>query len=172
MPTDTLAGESRIIWREALCSAPFPQAASERLSTIISLWNPRACIGKPRSNDPGPRAPHRDVVWRRNTTCYPGRVDPVLELLWDDHNEAHINRHGVTIAEVTSLVFGSGPMVVVTSDEHRTGRREVFGITDAGRHLLVVTEAPTAMGRAYVVTARPMTDKERRVFEEKVGGDD
>jgi uncharacterized DUF497 family protein len=90
---------------------------------------------------------------------------------WDDHNQAHIARHGVTAAEVSSLIFGPGPLLVVISDEHRVGRREFYGQTESGRYLLAVTEAPTSMGLAYVVTSRPMSDRERRAFEERVKND-
>ena len=111
------------------------------------------------------------VVWQCHTTRYDFNVEEVTELLWDDHNQAHIARHGVTAAEVSSLIFGPGPLLVVISDEHRVGRREFYGRTESGRYLLAVTEAPTSMGLAYVVTSRPMSDRERRAFEERVKND-
>jgi uncharacterized DUF497 family protein len=98
-------------------------------------------------------------------------VEEVTELLWDDQNQAHIAHHGVTASEVTSLVFGPGPLLVVASDEHRIGRREFYGRTESGRYLVAVTDAPTSTGLAYVVTARPMSDRERRAFEERVKKD-
>lgn len=110
-------------------------------------------------------------VWHCRTTRYARTVEEVTELLWDDHNQAHIARHGVTAVEVTSLIFGLGPLVVVISDDHRVGRREFYGRTESGRYLLAVTEAPTSMGLAYVVTSRPMSDRERRAFDERVKND-
>lgn len=42
----------------------------------------------------------------------------------------------------------------------------VLGTSNEGRHLLVVV-AEAAGGRDFVVTARDMTDSERRLFREK-----
>jgi len=111
------------------------------------------------------------IVRHCHTTRYDLNVVDVTELLWDDHNQAHIARHDVTAAEVTSLIFGPGPLLVVISDEHRVGRREFYGRTEGGRYLLAVTDAPTSTGLAYVVTARPLSDRERRAFEERVKND-
>ena len=36
---------------------------------------------------------------------------------------------------------------------------------------MAVTDAPTSTGLAYVVTARPMSDRERRAFEERLRND-
>lgn len=86
-------------------------------------------------------------------------------LLWDEANEAHIARHKVTQREVVEAVFGAGA-VFALDDSHRRGRLLVFGTTATGRHLLVVLDEPTSSGTAYVVTARPMTTKERLEYEE------
>ena len=42
----------------------------------------------------------------------------------------------------------------------------MFGTTDTGRYLLVVL-AESIDGRAYVVTARDMTNAERQAFRRK-----
>lgn len=88
----------------------------------------------------------------------------VTELLWDEHNEAHIARHGVEPEEVEEVIMNP-----VTrwgrSDTHRPGRLIAFGRTAVGRALLVVLDAPAPGGRAYVVTARSMTSGELRDFE-------
>lgn len=86
-------------------------------------------------------------------------------LLWDEANEAHIARHQVSRSEVVEVVFGNGAIFAV-DDSHRRGRLLVFGATAAGRHLLVVLDEPTAAGAAYVVTARRMTAKESREYQE------
>ncbi len=98
-------------------------------------------------------------------------MEEVTELLWDDRNLAHVARHDVRAAEVNEVVFGTGPLIVIESNRHRAGRLELFGRTEAGRHLMVVTERPTLLGLAYVVTARPMSDAERRAFDRRVAGD-
>lgn len=89
----------------------------------------------------------------------------MTELLWDEANEAHIARHKVSRPEVVESVFGSGAIFAV-DDSHRRGRLLVFGVTTAGRPLVVVLDEPTTVGTAYVVTARPMTSQERREYEE------
>jgi uncharacterized DUF497 family protein len=89
----------------------------------------------------------------------------VSGLLWDEANEAHIARHEVSRQEVIQVVFGS-KSVFALDDSHRRGRLVVFGVTNAVRHLVVVLDEPTTTGTAYVVTARPMTTRERREYEE------
>jgi len=86
-------------------------------------------------------------------------------LLWDEVNEAHIGRHQVSRQEVVEVVFSTGAIFAV-DDSHRRDRLLVFGASAAGRHLVVVLDEPTTAGAAYVVTARPMTVKERREYEE------
>ena len=49
----------------------------------------------------------------------------------------------------------------------RDGTTVLFGQTHAGRYLLVVLAWSGADGRWYVVTARTMTDPERRVYNKK-----
>ena len=48
----------------------------------------------------------------------------------------------------------------------RDGATLLFGQTRAGRYLLVVL-ATSGDGRWHVVTARTMTDSERRIFKKK-----
>lgn len=87
------------------------------------------------------------------------------ELLWDEANEAHIARHQVSRQEIIDVVFDAGAIFAV-EDSHRRVRVVVFGVTETGRHLLVVLDEPTTTGTAYVVTARSMTANERREYEE------
>jgi uncharacterized DUF497 family protein len=86
--------------------------------------------------------------------------------MWDDHNITHIARHHVTVAEVEQVIAAPGT-VFQTSDTHRVGRIEAWGVVPGTRprHLLVILDRPTTAGDAYVVTARPMTTKERRSYE-------
>jgi uncharacterized DUF497 family protein len=90
----------------------------------------------------------------------------LIGLLWDEANEDHIAAHQVSRQEVVEVVFGAGAVFAV-DDSHRRGRLLVFGLTAAGRALLVVLDEPTTTGTAYVVTARPMTTVERRDYEEE-----
>ena len=87
-------------------------------------------------------------------------MEGVEALLWDDRNLDHIARHDARPAEAKSVVFGP------------PGRREFYGTTEAGRYLVVVTDAPTSTGLAYVVSARPMSERERRAFEKRMASDE
>jgi len=106
------------------------------------------------------------------TLCYARYAEPVTGLLSDDFNREHIAWHGVSTSDVEDVAVGPGRVVVVISDEHRPGRREFYGVTRTGRPVVAVTEAPTAAGLAYVVTARPMKAKEWRAVEEAMRDDE
>jgi uncharacterized DUF497 family protein len=85
--------------------------------------------------------------------------------LWDEHNIAHVARHAVTPSEVEEVLAGADTLAQ-TDDSHRPGRLLVWGRTTAGRYLLAVLDPPNPSGTAYVVTARPMTAKERTSYQE------
>ncbi|RMF29930.1 MAG: BrnT family toxin [Chloroflexi bacterium] len=83
----------------------------------------------------------------------------IEDLLWDEANIAHIARHRVEAYEVEEAIWG---------DPHvRRGRGEkryrVYGQTEAGRYLFIVIERVRGT-LYYVVTARDMTDRERRLY--------
>jgi uncharacterized DUF497 family protein len=78
---------------------------------------------------------------------------------------AHIAGHGVTPAEVDEVVFNAATRWAV-DNRNRRGRLVARGTTAAGRLLVVVCDSPTAGASSYPVTARPMSDRERRRFEE------
>jgi uncharacterized DUF497 family protein len=84
------------------------------------------------------------------------------EVRWTAWSEDHIARHGVAPAEVEEVLF--------TRPRWTTGGRDettlVFGITTVGRLLLVVT-LDEGDGAAFVVTARGMTEQEKRTFRRK-----
>lgn len=84
------------------------------------------------------------------------------ELSWNDENEAHIARHGITPPEVRDVVLD--PSHIETSG--RDGTRLLFGTTETGRYLLVVLSEATD-GRDYIVTARDLTATERRQFQQR-----
>lgn len=88
-------------------------------------------------------------------------------LLWDDHNVEHIaERHRVTPAEAEQVVFSRAMKGPYRDHRNRVGRLVFFGYTAAGRPLVVVTDRPTPSGEAYVVSARPANDRERKMFLE------
>ena len=95
----------------------------------------------------------------------------MLDIYWTDDSETHIARHGVTPEEVEQSTHR--PFYTMPG---RDGTTLLFGQTHADRYLLVVLArsryllvvlARSGDGRWYVVTARNMTDSERRVLKKK-----
>ncbi len=84
------------------------------------------------------------------------------EIVWTEESEAHIARHGVTTYEVEETIYTRPRWVAAGSDETRL----IFGQTSAGRYLFVVV-AEGVDGRDFIVTARDMTDNEKRTFRAK-----
>ncbi len=84
------------------------------------------------------------------------------EILWTEDSEAHIARHNVTPLEVEQALYGR-PRLTAPGREDTL---EVLGTSDANRHLFVLV-AEAADGRDFVITARDMTETEKRLFREK-----
>ncbi len=85
----------------------------------------------------------------------------IAGLEWDDENRDHIARHGVTSDEVEEVCF-SGPLLM----KSRKGTRVVYGQTLSGRYLFIVIRLFYG-GGARCITARSMTDKERRFYRKR-----
>lgn len=86
---------------------------------------------------------------------------PLRGLDWDDWNEQHIGRHGVSRDEVEEACFGNLWVLRSTGE----GKRPAFGRTDAGRYLFIVL-ADRGEGIYYPVSARDMTLTERRRYRQ------
>ena len=83
---------------------------------------------------------------------------------WDEGNSAKTRqRHGVTQAEAEQ-VFLNRPLVVgnAPKDAAKETRQFALGRTDQGRQLTVVFTFRGSLLR--VISARPMSRKERRVY--------
>jgi hypothetical protein len=74
---------------------------------------------------------------------------------------AHIAAHDVTLEEVREAVL-ERPYWFAPG---RDGTTLIYGRTYAGRYLLVVAIAESE--EAFIVTARDMTDAEKRTFHRK-----
>jgi uncharacterized DUF497 family protein len=98
-------------------------------------------------------------------------VIEITELLWDDQNIAHIAGHAVTAPEVSEVVFGGSALLFDLDRPDRPGRIAAFGVTLAGRSLAIYLDAPTGAGATYVLTARPMTTKERQAYDQLKEGE-
>jgi len=96
----------------------------------------------------------------RDESRYTGGALPPIT--WAEESEDHIARHGVTPEEVQEALY-TRPRWIAPG---RNGTTLVFAMTDAGRYLLVVI-APALDGGVYIVTARDLTDSERRTFRRK-----
>jgi uncharacterized protein len=85
---------------------------------------------------------------------------------WDEHNATKIwEKHAVTPTE-SEQVFFNRPLVVADDAKHSGEERRfyVLGQTDAGRLLFLVFTIRAALIR--VISARDMSRKERRVYQE------
>jgi uncharacterized protein len=87
----------------------------------------------------------------------------VRQFIWDDWNEEHLARHHVEPFEAEEVCL-SDPLVL----RGRGGTTTLYGQTEAGRYLLVVL-AGRGAEVYYPVTAREMTDSERRNYRQKKG---
>lgn len=76
--------------------------------------------------------------------------------------QLHIwERHGIVFAEVEEACF-SDPLIT----RGREGCHVVFGRTEAGRFLYVVV-VMMSRGRARLITARAMMQRERRFYQRR-----
>ncbi len=80
----------------------------------------------------------------------------VRTLSWDDENEAHIARHGVTIGEVNQIV--ENRHIVVRNRRHRRAPLLLIGRTHGGRVLSVPIEKTAEPDVWRPVTAFPATE--------------
>ena len=88
----------------------------------------------------------------------------ISAFLWPDDRVEHIGRHGVDREEVEEACFGKA-LVRGVQSEGLNPVYHVLGETEAGRYLFcVVILFPD--DKAYPVTARDMTTKEKRRYAE------
>ncbi|MDZ4346731.1 MAG: BrnT family toxin [Candidatus Binatia bacterium] len=85
-----------------------------------------------------------------------------IEIEWDEDSISHIWRHHVEPEEVEETLEGR-----YIFRRGRDGTYYIFGQSKSGRYLFIVL-AREPSGRYRVVTARDMTEPERRWFRRKV----
>lgn len=78
---------------------------------------------------------------------------------WDENNIEHIANHGVEPYEAEEVI-DDDPFITKSGKD----RYVAYGQTNAGRYLLVVF-ARKPKQRLRVITARDMTDAEKRRFK-------
>lgn len=89
---------------------------------------------------------------------------------WDDGNAPKVRaRHGVSLAEAEQVLLGR-PLLVATDESHSGLEPRFFalGRSAAGRELTVIFTM--RLRRIRVVSARPMSRKERRWYAQAQGG--
>jgi hypothetical protein len=84
--------------------------------------------------------------------------------VWDAENVAHIGRHAVAPDEVEEALVGD-PLVLRGADN----RYLAYGRTETDRWLFTVY-VTRPRGRVRVLTAREMTDQEKRLYWRKRRG--
>jgi len=86
----------------------------------------------------------------------------INEFIWPKDRVDHISKHGVQPREVEEVCFGEA----LVQRAKASGTNPVYyalGQTAAGRYLFcVVIQFPD--GKGFPVTARPMTDRERKRY--------
>ncbi|MCR4315128.1 MAG: BrnT family toxin [Planctomycetes bacterium] len=85
---------------------------------------------------------------------------------WDRHNtEKNWSKHGVTPSECEEALFNT-PIVVVDDDKHSKDENRYYALcrTDSQRLLFLVFTVRNNFIR--VISARAMSRKERKIFEE------
>jgi hypothetical protein len=83
-----------------------------------------------------------------------------VEARWHEWSEEHVLRHALEWHEVEEALQ---PPIV--TQRGRNGTMLVLGRTYAGRYLSVVVVPDDDAPTVFVVTARPMDDRELRAYE-------
>lgn len=87
----------------------------------------------------------------------------ITRFKWNINNVEHIAKHGVTPNEIEEVTFENKVFV-------RSGRERLhylLGTTQAGRYLFIVVALTKRKGEAVVITARDMTENERKYYQKR-----
>ena len=91
----------------------------------------------------------------------------IYELIWPEDRIDQIAEHDIEPEEVEGVCFGQA-LVLRAKAQGQNPVYYVLGQTAEGRYLFcVVIQLPD--GRGYPVTARPMTEKEKRRYRQWQG---
>jgi uncharacterized DUF497 family protein len=102
---------------------------------------------------------------------YGGVVDlsRITGFEWDNGNERKsIDAHQVSQLEAEEIFFNQ-PLLVVNDERHSLAepRWHALGLTDSGRGLHITFTLRQNRQKIRVISARDMSKKERRIYEEQ-----
>lgn len=91
-------------------------------------------------------------------------MPPILitKLIWDSWNTNHIAKHNVSVQEVEIAL--SDPKAVFLG----TYNNRIMALGRAKKRLLAVVMSKNEKNAYYVVSARDMADKERKIYRKEV----
>jgi len=82
----------------------------------------------------------------------------IEKLIWDEWNIRHIARHDVSVDEVREALSDDKVVYLPTYNDR------TLSLGRSGRRLLSIILSEEVKGGYYVVTARDMSEKERKVY--------
>ena len=85
---------------------------------------------------------------------------------WDPDKAAlNLRKHGVSFAEATT-VFKDDLSAAMTDPDHSTGEHRFIIPGMSAQHRLLTVPHVERDGRIRIISARPVTRNERRIYEE------
>lgn len=88
----------------------------------------------------------------------------IRDFEWDEENENHIAKHGVTIPEVEEAILFCKPLC----QRSREGKYVAYAVAEDGRYLLIVFVVKGS-GLIRVISARDMNEMEKRYYKKRKG---
>ncbi len=95
------------------------------------------------------------------------KMQRISSIKWTQENIEHISKHNVIPEEVEEVCFNEYENPLIKSG--RDDLHYVFGQTEAGRYLFLVTKF-LKRGQVKLITARDMNDWERKYYQKNIGG--
>ena len=86
----------------------------------------------------------------------------IKKITWDTNTVAHIARHSVEPEEVEEACFAGKPFIF----KARENRYIALGQTENGRYLTIIFQH-LEQNRAKVITARAMSEAERKIYKRR-----
>ena len=88
----------------------------------------------------------------------------IKRLIWDKWNIAHIAKHKIIPDEVEKICHSAALV-----EKGHTGRLLIIGLAKVNKMITVIVDPESEEGVYYVVTARPSSKRERKIYKDKKG---